>query len=351
MSFGDNEYLKWYISRMSSGKNPINLHSSGVAWLDASEIEPATGKHSTMAPRFEEGVAAWLGVKTDEICFTPGATGGTLLALLTFAPRGSELLVESPIYEPMLRQAERLNPVRRFTRRREQEWNIPLDEIAERMTAMTSVVMITEPSNPSGTFCDRSDILTLAEMAAGRGAILLINEVYRCFAKKPSFHGEAENIVVVSSFSKLFGTYGLRLGWLSGTAAVMKRARSAHMNMGMATQTAAAYGIGVLGKAEALRAKALRVSAAGVDTVEAWIESTPRIGWTKPMGPGFACIRLPDAIRDDIEFAERLLNNFGVFVIPGSFFEVPGAIRLSWLQSGDRLHEGLDLIGKAIGLK
>ena len=80
---------------MSRGKRPINLHSSGVAWLDASVVEPAAGRHSTMVPRFEEGLAAWLGVKTDEVCFTPGATGGTLLALLTFARRGGEVIVES----------------------------------------------------------------------------------------------------------------------------------------------------------------------------------------------------------------------------------------------------------------
>ena len=63
----------------------------------------------------------------------------------------------------MLRQAERLNPVRRFARRRAQGWKLPLDEIAEMMTDATAVVMITEPSNPSGTFSDRTAILTLAE--------------------------------------------------------------------------------------------------------------------------------------------------------------------------------------------
>lgn len=349
MSFDKNEYLQWYIPRMRSGENPINLHASGVAWLDAGGIEPAAGEHWTMVPRFEEGLAAWLGVKSDEVCFTPGATGGTLLALLAFAQRGSELIVESPIYEPMLRQAERLNPIRRFMRRKEQGWEIPLDEIAEMMTGTTSVVMITEPSNPSGTFCDRSAILALAQMAERCGAILLINEVYRCFGDRPSFHGEAENIVVVSSFSKLFGTYGLRLGWLSGTAALMQRARSAHMNMSMATHPAAAYGISVLGKAEALRGRALRLSASGVDAVEKWVKSTPGIDWTKPMGPGFACVSLPDALHDDIGFVERLLNDFGVLAIPGTYFEVPGIVRLSWLQSGDRLDEGLSLIAKALG--
>ena len=348
MSFEQANYLQWYIPRMTSGKDPIDLHSSGVAWLDPGGIEPAAGAHWTMVPRFDEGLAAWLGVRSDEVCFTPGATGGTLLALLAFAPRGSELIVESPIYEPMRRQAERLNPLRRFARRREQGWKIPLDEIAGMMNRSTSVVMITEPSNPSGTFCDRSEILALAEMAERNGAILLINEVYRCFADRPSFHGEAENIVVVSSFSKLFGTYGLRLGWLSGPVGLMQRARGAHMNMGMACQPAAACGITLLENAGEMSARALHLSASGVDAVEKLVTSTPGIDWTKPMGPGFACVSLPDHLHDDIEFAERLLNDFGVLVVPGTYFEVPGTVRLSWLQSGERLDEGLGRVAEAL---
>jgi aspartate/methionine/tyrosine aminotransferase len=120
------------------------------------------------------------------------------------------------------------------------------------------------------------------------------------------------------------------------------------MNMGMATHPAAAYGIGVLEKAGKLRTQATHLSAAGIDAVEKWVGSTPGIDWTKPMGPGFACVSLPDAVRDDIGFAERLHNDYGVLVIPGAYFEVPGTMRLSWLQAGDKLHEGLSRVAKAL---
>jgi aspartate/methionine/tyrosine aminotransferase len=348
MSFDRNDYLHWYLPRMRSKDNPINLHASGVSALGVDEIEAATGDQWTMVARFEQGLASRLGVPSDEICFAPGATGGTLLALLTFAGSGDELVVESPIYEPMLRQAERLNRVKRFSRRPERDWRIPLAEVEEEITDGTAIVMITEPSNPGGTFCDRSDVLSLAEAASARGAIVLVNEVYRCFSDRPSFHGEMDNIVVVSSFSKLLGTYGLRLGWLSGSPDLIKKAKSAHMNLGMANQPAAAYGLGVLARADELRRRSVEISASGVDTVDRWVRSTKGVDWTRPMGPGFGCVRLPANVRDDIEFAERLMNKFGVLVIPGTHFEVPGTVRLSWLQSGDRLEEGLSLFARAL---
>ena len=111
MGFDSNDYLNWYVPRIRSDENPINLHSSGVEPLDLSGYEMAQGDPWTFVARFEKGLADWLGINEDEVCFTPGATGGTLLALLTLANPGDGLLVESPVYEPMRRQAVRLNSV------------------------------------------------------------------------------------------------------------------------------------------------------------------------------------------------------------------------------------------------
>ncbi|MCP4674099.1 MAG: pyridoxal phosphate-dependent aminotransferase [Deltaproteobacteria bacterium] len=344
MKFNQTNYLRWYMPRVQSGDGAVNLHSSGVPAVSHEEFEPAQGDPWTMVPRFEAGLGEWLDVPPEEICFTPGATGGTLLALMTLAGPGDELLVEAPIYEPMLRQARRLNSVRRFTRRMESGWRLPLDEIKDKISSKTRVVMVTEPSNPSGVFCDRKEMLELAEIAAGHDALLLVNEVYRKFSDAPSYHREAENIVVVSSTSKLLGTYGLRLGWLSGPAETTARLRAAHMNMSMPTQAAAAYGIDVLARAEDLRQRVIETVAVGVDVVDSWVQVTDGIEWIRPMGPGFGCVKIPESAGDDVRFAEKLHKERGVLVIPGSFFEVPGSIRLSWLQVDDRLEQGLDLI-------
>jgi aspartate/methionine/tyrosine aminotransferase len=44
---------------------------------------------------------------------------------------------------------------------------------------------------------------------------------------------------------------------------------------------------------------------------------------------------------DDLALAERLHVEHGVLVVPGCLFEAPGTLRVSWLQAGDRLEEGL----------
>jgi aspartate/methionine/tyrosine aminotransferase len=348
MGFEKNDYLHWYIPRIFSGEDPINLHASGMPSLKPEEIEMAEGDPWTMTENFEQMLAAWLGIDAGEVCFTPGATGGTLLALLTLADQGAEVLVEAPAYEPVWRQAERINKVHRFTRTLEEGWRLPLEEIEHKLSDRTALVLVTEPANPSGTFCAREDVMALAAAAASRGAHLIINEAYRRFTHAPSFHGEGENIVVVSSLSKLLGTYWIRLGWLSGKTETIQRLRSGHMNLGMATQPAAAYGIGVLDKADEIRTRAMEISQTGAETVDAWVRATKGLEWIKPMGIGFGCVKLPDPWKNDIAFVEKLNEQEGVLAVPGRFFGVPGTVRISWLQSGDRLEEGLERFGKVL---
>lgn len=349
MSFDQNRYLSWYMPRVRANDGAINLHASGVQALTAAELSagPGPGDSWTAAARFEAGLAAWLGIDERQVVFTPGGTGGTLLALLTLTQPGTHVVVELPIYEPMLRQAERLCQVDRLIRRPETGWRLPLVDAEKLIGPETRLVMITEPHNPSGRFAPSQDVLELADMARRQGAVLLINEVYRGYSDRPSYHGVADNIVVVSSLSKLMGAYAARLGWLSGPEPIVDRLRLGHVNMGMASAPGAEAGLAVLARADELRARAVEVSRDALPLVDEWVERTPGLFWHPPQGPGFGCVSLPEG-SDDVALAERLHAERGVLVVPGSLFEAPGTLRVSWLQAGERLEEGLELLADEV---
>jgi len=346
MAFQSNRYLTWYIATTSRSTS-INLFASGVHALDPADLDVPRVDPSGAARLFEEGLARWLSIPADEVLFTPGATGGTLLALLALAEPGDEILVEAPVYEPMLRQALRLGTVKRFSRLPSNGWRLPVDEVLRQMTDRTRLVMITEPSNPSGTFLPRDQVLSLADAVGRRGGRLLVNEVYRLFTDAPSYHLAAESIVVVSSLSKLLGPYWARLGWLSASESLVSGLRIGHWNMGMPTAPAAAAGLAVLSRADDLRSRAMEISASGLDVVDRWVSSTPGLSWTRPQGTGFGCVHLPESV-DDLGLCEVLDSEHGVLPVPGTFFGVPGSIRLSWLQAGDRLEEGLSRVARGL---
>lgn len=347
MSFDRLDYLSWYMPRLMQQRQVIHLDASGVPSLGPDEIESATGDPWTMARTFEAALATWLGLESDEVVFAPGATGGTLLALLTLAAPGTEIVVETPIYEPMLRQAERVAPVLRLVRQREEGYRLPLSAARRLIGAQTAVVMITEPHNPSGRLSPVEEVLELAAMAKEHDAILLVNEVYRGFCDAPSLHGEAPNMVVVSSLSKLTGAYWARIGWLSAPPGIAATLRSAHLNLGMANALSAAYGMGVLARVGELRDKARAMSQPGAPIVEQWLRDQPELSWHPPQGPGFGCVALPEGT-NDVALAERLFEEAEVLLIPGQMFEAPGTLRISWLQAGDRLAEGLAAISAAL---
>jgi len=346
MSFHDNRYLPWYVPRLMRHDDAINLHSSGVEAIDPATLDVPGGDPWSQVPAFESALADWLGIPAEELIFAPGATGGTLLALLTLADRDAELLVEDPIYEPMMRQAERLGRVERFGRRGP-AFELPLDEARQRLSKRTAVVMITEPHNPSGRFAPREQVLELAAAAGDHGATLLINEVYRGYTDRPSYHLEASNIVVVSSLSKLMGAYSFRLGWISGPTELVGRLRRAHQNMSMPTMPGAAAGIAILGTGEERQARARGLVTAGLPTVNRWVEATAGLSWLPSEGPGFGSVRLPEGI-DDVALGEHLHDARGVLAVPGTMFGLPGTLRVSWLQTGDRLEEGLGIVAEEL---
>ncbi len=342
MSFCENSYLSWYLPRARRGGGAIDLHSSGVARLNPEEFEPASAEGDPwgLIPRLEASLAEWLDVPADEVVFTPGATGGNLLALLTLVESGQHVLVEQPTYEPMLRQAKRVSHVNRLFRRFDQGWRIPLEQTRRLVGADTAMVIITEPHNPSGVCSPRDDVIELADAAAAQGAMLVINEVYRRFTEQPSYHGAADNVLIVGSLSKLFGTYAMRLGWVSAPKGVAERLRCAHMNMTSPATPCAAIGLSVMARAGELEAAAKEAALAGHPVVRDWVERTEGLSWHEPHGTGFGCVRLPCGV-DDLALVEKLHHDDGVLLVPGSKFEAPGSLRIAWLQSGGELEEGL----------
>lgn len=348
MAFDTTDYLSWYVPRMRRGDDAMNLHSSGVTPLEPDTLNMPDGNPWLMAPLFESRLAKRLGCLPEEALFTAGATGGTLLALLTLSSRDGELVVESPIYEPMLRQAERLGPVHRLAREASNAFCFDPEHARSLVTERTSLVLLTEPHNPTGLLSPRQDVLALADHAADNGAVLLINEVYHGWADTPSYRGARPNILVVSSFSKLLGAYWARLGWISGDAALVHRLRAAHLNYGMASAPSAAVGLAVLEQADTLTERAREAARAGAAVVDRWVQATPGVSWHRPTAAGFGCLILPDGV-DDMALAEALHDQHGVLVVPGTLWELPGTLRISWLQTdSERLREGLQRLARLL---
>ena len=104
MSFDENSYLKWYIPKLSPFSDAINLHSSGMPPVRTNDVKAPQPTGFEMLGLVEAALAKNLKLPKESVVFTSGATGGTLLVLLTLGDSCGNFVVETPIYEPMMRQ-------------------------------------------------------------------------------------------------------------------------------------------------------------------------------------------------------------------------------------------------------
>ena len=129
-----------------------------------------------------------------------------------------EVLIEHPSYDPLLAVARYLGAnVKRFSRRFEDGFRVSAEEVAQKVSARTRLIVVTNLHNPSGILTDEDTMRQVGEIARRVNAHVLVDEVYieTLFEDSPrtSFHLGKE-FVVTSSLTKAFGLSGLRCGWI-----------------------------------------------------------------------------------------------------------------------------------------
>ena len=343
------EYLDWAIGRYESLR--INLASSGVP------SAPSSGFANPPAPddahawiRLAEFVVERAGWGRGEATATAGATGAMTLACAVLLGPGDRALVERPTYEPLVRIPAGFGAaVDRFDRRPGNGWALDPDTIAAAMRPGTRIVLVTEPNNPTGVLSPPEAIAAAAEVVEGAGAKLFVNEVYRRFHPVRSARSLDAGIIVGESVTKFEGVWWARGGWLGGPADFVERARAAQVTLSVLPPGGAAWALAALQRPDlADRARALAAPGKRALVAE-WVRRHPRLSWTEPRGGLFGFVHVADApnLR---ALAERLQKERGVLFAPGSFFEMAEWMRISWTDSPERIAEGLEIVGSALGL-
>ena len=105
-----------------------------------------------------------------------------------------------------------------------------LDAMLEAVTPDTTLVIITNPNNPTGTIVPQADIERFVA-AVPRHVMVLIDEAYIHFVREPGYGDSVEltqrysNVVVTRTFSKIFGLAGLRVGYAVANAELIDTMR------------------------------------------------------------------------------------------------------------------------------
>jgi len=162
-------------------------------------------------------------VKLDvaNISVTTGGSEAILFFMLTCLDPGDEIIVLEPFYANYNGFAHIAGVhLKAVTTYIEDGFAMPsLAAIADKVTAKTKAILITNPNNPTGTCYSKKELAALAEIVKERDLFLCVDEVYRefCFDGNTFFSALnltsiSENVVVIDSVSKRYSACGIRVG-------------------------------------------------------------------------------------------------------------------------------------------
>ncbi|MHC5111848.1 MAG: pyridoxal phosphate-dependent aminotransferase [Planctomycetota bacterium] len=295
----------------------------------------------------------------DRVMPVPGANGGIAVAVAACTDPGDIVAVESPAYEPII-QAMRVIGRRCIRVLRDPADGFRLDPVRlERALGEGArAVFVTNHHNPSGNYTSRESMKALADTCGDRRVQLIVDEVYLDAVHLA--YGEprwsscqfGDHVCAINSLTKLFGFGGLRIGWLVSGAALIEKARrvmdALSVNNAEPSMIIAAHVMSQLGRWEDRFREQYRTARAILDP---WLASQNRIERYENHGAVFECLKLPDGM-DDLEFCRNLASRFETSVVPGSFFGLPGHVRVGALTPPEILRpalEGIDACLKATG--
>ena len=295
------------------------------------------------------------------IVITAGGSAALLLATALTVDPGDEVIVADPSYpcnRELIRSFEGVVvdvPTSAATR-----FHLNAELVDRAWSERTKAVMVTSPSNPTGTTIDFDVLKGVCVLARVRGAWRIIDETYLDLADREPDGSEVRSAlladpdaIICNSFSKFFGMTGWRLGWAVvpeyTIEAVDDLATNYYLCAHTPTQHAAlaCFTPESLAVCEERRQELLarrRIVVSGLERIGLPLEVVPN-------GAFYAYFSVAGTGLDAWTFCERALEEAHVALTPGRDFGPATAdthVRLSYAASREALTEGLSRLGKFV---
>lgn len=329
-------------TRVNLGESSINDLRLGELFPEIDRIlrvsELTLGNNSTWgSQRLRSRVAdTYPGVGPEQVLVTAGVSEA--IAALSFAhlEHGANMVIPVPAFHALIDVPARLGyEIRPVPLQERSEFRLRVADVIAALDAHTRIVLLNSPHNPTGVVYEHDDILQIADAARAVGAVVIVDEHYRYLIHEGSEQyvrsaaGARENIVALGSVGKCFGCTGIRVGWIIAAAA---RLQIYHHYKLLVTHTIPVLSdhiaAEILERREALQAATRASIVTNLHMLQDFAGvSANGLRLYPPQAGGVAFVKL-ERIANTFEFAQALLDDYGILVLPGESFDMPGFLRL-----------------------
>src|SRR5579883_511973 len=333
---------------------PDHIRQAGIQSINEGETH-YTSNYGTIALR--EAIAGLLarryGVTYDpktEVLVTVGVSEGIDAAMRALLDPGDEVIVPDPGYvayeADIVFAGGTVVPV---TTSVESHFALEASAVEAALTPRTKVILLGNPNNPTGSVIERAELEKIAKLAVEHDLVVLSDEVYSRLVygaehvSIAALPGMRERTILVDGFSKAYAMTGWRIGYVAAPAHILEAMLKIHQYTIMCASTSA-------------QEAALEALRHGEDDIKMmhddydrrrrmFVEGLNRIGLTccEPKGAFYAFPSLARVNMNDETFAEKLLMEEQVAVVPGSSFGAAGQgyVRCAYCTAYDKLEEAL----------
>jgi len=329
---------------------------AGIAALRAGHTHytPALG-----LPALREAIAASYPVAQrpapGQIVVTPGSSGALVLIFGVLLDPGDEVLMADPGYPcnrhfvRLFEGRARLVPVNADT-----AYQLTADLIRSHWNERTRAVLISSPSNPTGTLVPDNEMARIVATVRELGGTLIVDEIYHGLtygteARSALVHGP--DLFVVNSFSKYYGMTGWRVGWLVAPVGYVEPIDRLAQNIFLAASTVGQYAALAAFRPE-VHAELQRRRDEFRARRDYLVPVLRDLGFEIPVIPDGAFYIYAGSGRLATEseaFARDLLERAGVAITPGRDFGVQAParhVRFSYATTRTRLETGVQRLAE-----
>lgn len=291
----------------------------------------------------------------EEILITTGVSEAVDLAFRATINPGDEVIVPEPCYvaytpDIILAGGIAVSVPTRLS----EEFKVRSEDISSAVTDQTRAIMISYPNNPTGAIMTRSDLEEIADVVVENDLLVVSDEVYSklCYSGKhvsfAQLEGMKERTLILNGLSKSHAMTGWRIGYAMGDPAIIGAMTKVHQYTMLCAPVMA-------------QVAALEALQRGEDEMlsmrheydlrrRLFVSGLNRIGLDcfEPNGAFYAFPSVQSTGLSSEEFAERLLKEQKVAVVPGNVFGPSGEgfLRCSYATSREELIEALDRMEK-----
>ncbi|MEM3883275.1 MAG: pyridoxal phosphate-dependent aminotransferase [Candidatus Methanomethyliaceae archaeon] len=288
------------------------------------------------------------------IMVTVGGNQAFLLALSTFIRPGDEAIVPSPYFVTHA-AAVRLvgGTVVEVRTCIENDFRVVSEDLKKVVTSKTRCIIISTPNNPTGSVLKRKDLEEIADIAVEYNIKIISDEVYEKLiydgaehVSIASLNGMSDLTITVNSFSKAYAMTGWRLGYVVADPATVAKMTKFQMYLAACPVSFVQYAA-----ARALQDPRSRAATESMrqeyqkrrDYLYKRLSNVDGLVVNRPMG---AFYMFPRVDFEDNAFAEKLLSEGRVVVVPGSAFGTYGRghVRLCYATSMSNIEEATSRI-------